>query len=199
MNIIVLKQRGFTLSKQRGFTAGKQRDFTAGKRRGFTAGKQRGFTLLEMVLALSIFSLILLVTYQVLVSSAQSKLRVSQEVNRQYQLRSAHHTLSNAFETKARIKGDRHRIEFDLSAGDSTWLDGARWLTLVIRDDQSLWASIDSDKDASRILDSASGAEFRYLKDEVSHSKWQAVRPPHAVEFSWFSGGEPRRWRFELR
>ena len=158
-----------------------------------------GFTLIELVLAMSIFSLILLMAYQALTSSAQAKLRVSQSVEAQSDLRSAYRTLSNAFDSRAQIKGDTHSIELDLTTADSAWLEGAKRIQFVIGDDQALWAYIDRQSQASRLFSGLELAEFRYIDGDLSHRNWRNSQRPDAVELSWSEGGVLRRWRFDTR
>jgi prepilin-type N-terminal cleavage/methylation domain-containing protein len=158
-----------------------------------------GFTLIEMVLALSIFSLILLIAYQAVVSSSQAKLRVSNAVDLQSERRSAYRTLSNAIDSQASISGDRYAIEFDLSSADSPWLEGADRLRLVIADDQSLWAYIDGQQPGSRLLGSIHQAEFSYVNDGISLLNWNKASQPSAIELSWSEQGQLQRWRFSTR
>lgn len=158
-----------------------------------------GFTLIEMVLALSIFSLILLIAYQAVVSSSQAKLRVSNAVELQSERRSAYRTLSNAIDSQALINGDRHSIEFDLSSADSPWLEGVDRLRLVIADDQSLWAYIDGQQPGSRLLSWIDQAEFSYFNDDISQPNWNKASRPSAIELSWSERGQLQRWRFSAR
>jgi prepilin-type N-terminal cleavage/methylation domain-containing protein len=158
-----------------------------------------GFTLIEMVLALSIFSLILLIAYQAMVSSSRAKLRVSNSVDQQSERRSAYRTLSNAIDSQANVNGDRYSIEFDLSSADSPWLEGADRLRLVITDDQSLWAYIDNQQPGSRLLGAMDQAEFSYFDDGVSELSWNKTVRPNAIELSWSEQGQLQRWRFSVR
>ncbi|MFT6406812.1 MAG: prepilin-type N-terminal cleavage/methylation domain-containing protein [Arenicella sp.] len=158
-----------------------------------------GFTLIEMVLALSIFSLILLMAYQAIVSSAEAQQRVSQSVDQQNELRSAYRTLSNAFDSQAQFFGDKHSIEFDLSSADSEWLEGVDWLRLVISNDQRLSAYIDSEAQASRLLSLVDQAEFSYIDGDLKHLRWDKIQRPNAVELSWREQGELHRWRFDVK
>ena len=158
-----------------------------------------GFTLIEMVLALSIFSLILLMAYQALVSSSQAKLRVSNAVDQQSERRSAYRTLGNAIDSLATINGDRHFIEFDLSSADSPWLEGADRLRLEIAADHSLWAYIDDQQPGSRLLELGDQAEFSYLDDGLSQMRWSKAIRPNAIELSWSEQGQLQYWRFSAR
>ena len=160
--------------------------------------KQNGFTLVETLLAVTIFALILLVAYQTLESSVQAKLRVANSVERQNQLRLTHRTLTNVFDSGAELSGDSGAVEIDLSSGDSPWLEGAKRISLVISEDQTLWATIDSDQ-ASKLLELSGVAEFAYLEGEIRHVFWQGQRRPTGVELSWLEGGELRHWLFQTR
>jgi prepilin-type N-terminal cleavage/methylation domain-containing protein len=158
-----------------------------------------GFTLIEMVLALSIFSLILLIAYQSIVSSSQAKLRVSNAIDQQSERRSAYRTLSNAIDSQASISGDRYAIEFDLSSANSRWLEGADRLRLVIADDQSLWAYVDNQQPGSRLLGSLDQIEFSFVNDGLSQPNWNNASPPSALELSWSEQGQLQRWRFNAQ
>lgn len=158
-----------------------------------------GFTLIEMVLSLSVFSLILLIAYQTVVLSSQAKLRVSAAVDQQSDLRSAYRTLSNAFDSQANFIGDRHFIEFDLTTAESNWLEGAERLRLVISDDQRLLAYIDGQQSPSRLLGLIDQAEFGYLDDDLNHKEWNKAQAPNVIELSWRERGELLRWRFRGR
>ena len=160
--------------------------------------KQSGFTLVETLLALTIFGFILLVAYQALESSVQAKLRVTSSVERQHQLRLAHRTLTNVFDSGAELSGDNDSVEIDLSSGDSPWLEGAKRISLVISEDQTLWASIDGG-DATKLLEMSGVAEFGYLEGEIRHVVWQGQRRPSGVELRWLEGGELRGWQFQAR
>lgn len=157
----------------------------------------RGFTLIEMVLALSIFSLIILMSYQVLATTAQAKLRVSQSSDEQTQLRAAYRTLGNAFAARAQLNGDKSKVELNLSRADSTWLDGTQFISFVILDGQALWAYVDNDEaQASLLLSGLEQAEFKYFVGEQSRAAWALKSPPVAVELSWIERGELRKWLF---
>jgi len=158
-----------------------------------------GFTLIELVLAMSIFSLILLMAYQVLASSARAKLSVSDSVGKQAELRSAYRTLSNAFDSGAQIKGDRHNIELDLTTADSPWLEDAKRISFVLSVDHILSAVVDDQDYESILLDALEQAEFRFFDGELRHSNWSSIQRPSAIELSWNHGGELRRWRFDTR
>jgi len=158
-----------------------------------------GFTLLEMVLALSIFSLILLMAYQAVVSSSQAKLRVSNAVDHQSEQRSAYRTLGNAVGSLADINGDRHFIEFDLSYADSPWLEDVGRLRLVIATDRSLWAYVDDQEPGTRLLGLGEQAEFSYIDDGIRQLSWSKSNRPSAIELSWSEQGQLQRWRFSAR
>ncbi|MBL4672966.1 MAG: prepilin-type N-terminal cleavage/methylation domain-containing protein [Arenicella sp.] len=158
-----------------------------------------GFTLIEMVLALSIFSLILLIAYQTVVSSSQARLRVSNAIDQQSERRSAYRTLSNAVDSQASVSGDRYSIEFDLSTADSPWLEGADRLRLVIADDHSLWAYVDGQQPGSRLLREIDQAEFSYFNDGISQLNWNKASRPSAIELNWSEQGQLQRWRFSAR
>lgn len=159
---------------------------------------QRGFTLIEMLLALSVFSLIMLVAYQALGASAKAKLRVSQSIDQQSQLRSAHRTLSNALDSRAAINGGRFRLELDMSVADSPWLAGANSVRFEIDKDGSLTAYIDNNQ-ASLLIETLDQPQFRYFTNDATRSSWAQSDRPSAVEFSWVEHGEVRRWRFNTR
>ncbi len=161
--------------------------------------KEPGFTLIELVMALSIFSLILLIAYQALVQTAQSKLRVSESVNQQNELRSAYRVLGDAFEAGAKLTGHRYRVELDLTMADSRWLAGSKHIVFEIDEDQALWASLDNDQPSSLLLSALDQAEFRYLDGEQIHASWDSAQSPALIELSWFDDGEPQAWRFAGR
>ena len=158
-----------------------------------------GFTLIEMLLALSIFSLMLLFTYQTIVSSADAKRRVSESVGQQSELRSAYRTLSNAFASKAIFIGDKSSIDFDLSSADSAWLEGADRLSLVFSKDQSLLAFVDDEAQASRLLSSINQAQFGYIHGGLRYRQWDKTQRPDLVVLSWNEQGELQRWQFDTR
>jgi prepilin-type N-terminal cleavage/methylation domain-containing protein len=158
-----------------------------------------GFTLIEMVLSLSIFSLILLIAYQTVVSSSQAKLRVAKSVEQQSELRSAYRTLTNAFDSQASFIGDKHFIEFDLTTAQSPWLEEAESLRLVLTEDQRLLAYVDGRQSPSPLLSFINQAEFSYLDDDLIQLRWNRSQPPKAIQLSWNKQGELQRWRFRGR
>ena len=162
------------------------------------AQKQSGFTLVETLLALTIFGFILLVAYQALESSVQAKVRVVSSVEQQNQLRLAHRTLTNVFDSGAELSGDNDSVEIDLSSGDSPWLEGVKRISLVISEDQTLWAGIDGGE-VTKLLEMPGVAEFGYLDGGIRQVIWQGQRRPTGVELRWLEGGELRRWQFQTR
>ncbi len=170
-----------------------------GRERTINLRREGGFTLIETVLAMSIFSLILLIAYQTLVTGAQAKQRVSESASLQTQQRSAYRTLANAFDAGARVIGAQHTIEIDLTTGDSIWLEEAKNIEFALTPDGELWAYVDVDQQASLLLSQLDQAKFSYFAAGERHSQWNSKLSPSAVDLSWVEGGELRRWRFETR
>lgn len=155
-----------------------------------------GFTLLEMVLAISLFSLILVIGYQAITMTAKSRLRISTAIDQQESLRVTFRSLSHAFRSIAPLQGKLDRIEFDLSRANSTWLQGARKIQFIVNADGELWAFLDDDEQGSLLMSSMAGAEFTFIDGDVRLPTWDSARRPRAIELSWFKGNELQQWRF---
>jgi type II secretory pathway component PulJ len=153
-----------------------------------------------MLLALSIFSMIILMAYQVLQTTAQAKLQVSASSDQQGALRAAHRILDHAFDSRAQITGRKDSVELNLSNSDSRWLQGTQRLSFAIVDGHALWAYLDNDEaQATLLLSELDQAEFRYLEESLSYRNWDKKPLPLAVELSWVQGDEVRKWLFSTQ
>lgn len=162
-----------------------------------TANSSKGFTLIEMVLALSLFSLILLMGYQAIASTSQSSKRLSAVTEQQQELRATFRSLDNAFKSMAPLKGDRFNVEFNLSDADSPWLSGSKFIRFNINTEQELWAFLDEDPIGTLLSANMTGAEFTFHSKERVLSAWDSSKQPQAMELSWLLGEERLTWRFE--
>lgn len=157
---------------------------------------QAAFTLIELLLALSLFGLILLLAYQTLVSSALVKQRVSESIEQQSKLRAAYRTLTNALSSKGRITGDHQSIKLDLDLSDSSWLEGVSTIDFVIDEGQSLLAYLDAGGQASELAYFSDQAEFSYVRDGIVYRVWKSEQSPDSVVLSWVENSVVHRWQF---
>ena len=155
-----------------------------------------GFTLLEMVLAMGLFSLILVMGYKAITMTAKSRSRVSTAIDQQESLRATFRSLSHAFNSIAPLQGRRNQIEFDLSRADSSWLQGSKKIQFVVTTDEKLWAFLDDDEQGTLLMSSMVGAQFAFIDGDVRLSNWDSARRPTSIELSWLKGNELQRWRF---
>jgi prepilin-type N-terminal cleavage/methylation domain-containing protein len=155
-----------------------------------------GFTLIEMLLALSLFSLLLTMGYQTIAAESNNSARVTQALQQQASLRATYRSLTNAFKSMAPVTGNQFEITFDLSRADSPWLQGSKVIRFVINAEQEMWAYIDDDDKGTQLIQNIDRAEFAFVSNQTSLGQWQSPRRPNALELKWIEGGERQRWRF---
>ena len=158
-----------------------------------------GFTLIEVLVSLTLFSLIIAIAYQSIISTATGRSLLVEKVDRQYALRAAHLTLKNAFSSGSLVWGDRQQIEFDLATSDTPWLLGTQKLMLTINKQGQLLAKLDNAADNSVLMNKLDQAAFMYHSNGVDQREWALNTLPDWAELSWTENGEQRRWRFACR
>ena len=157
---------------------------------------QMGFTLIEVMLVLTLFSLLMTMAYQSIVAGAQAKSIVQARVSQQSMLRSVHRTLQHALSSGARIKGASDRVEIDLRYADTDWLDGVDKMQLFANGEGELRAAVDDSPGPTVLLGNFKRHGFRYLSGGLEYPLWNQVQRPDAVVFYWTSGDIQERWLF---
>ena len=161
-----------------------------------TENSMIGFTLIEVLVSLSLFSLIIAISYQSIISTATGRSLLLAKVDRQYALRASHLTLKNAFISGSMVRGDRQQIEFDLAAANTSWLLGSRKLVLTISKQGQLLANVDDAKTNSVLMNNLDQAKFSYHSKGVGQTEWPGKTSPDWAELSWVENGEQQEWRF---
>ncbi|NND00611.1 MAG: prepilin-type N-terminal cleavage/methylation domain-containing protein [Gammaproteobacteria bacterium] len=164
--------------------------------RSFGSTGVHGFTLIETLLALLLFTLILTMGYQSIVSASQARKLVVENVDRQHALRITHRTLGQAISSNGLLSGDLTHLEINLRGATSGWLPDNRSITLSINSQGQLLARLDEQQYSEILLDGLYQAQFNYLEDQISHASWNKKIQPHLVELSWFEKGAHNNWKF---
>ena len=141
-----------------------------------------GFTLLELIVALALFSLILSFAYQALVTSVDVHSRVSDSISSQEQLRIAHRTLRNAVGSGGRISGTSGVLEIDLDSATTQWSLNARFVSFQIRNGNELWQFVDKQVQGELLLNASADLTFGYLNQASDvYLNWNENTNPQAV------------------
>ena len=157
---------------------------------------QRGFTLIEMMLVITVFSLMLTIAYQSIVASAQANSIVAVRIADQAMLRAAHRTLQQAFASGARINGSVDRMEIDMRYADSHWLDGTEKVLLRIGSGGELHAFADNSRKATVLLNGLEKLRFLYMSEGLEYSAWDQQVRPDSIVLDWQSADTHQQWWF---
>ena len=150
-----------------------------------------GFTLLELIVALALFSLILGFVYQVLVTSVDVHDRVSDSISSQERVRIAHRTLSDALASGGRFSGESRLLEIDLGSAITQWSLSAQLVRFEIRNGNELWQFMDKQTNGEMLLREPINLRFGYL-DETNqvYLSWEEGKNPQAVSLGQVLSGE---------
>ena len=159
--------------------------------------RSRGFTLIEVLISISVFSLLMLIAYQALGLTAQSKQAIAKESSAQSELRTTHRLLSNLMTSGASFSGELQWIEVDLSTATTAWLAGSDNLFLGVSDSQDLLAELDGETEQSVLLSGVDGLSFRYFDGKEFSQQWQSKQAPRALVVDWERNGEVYQWWFK--
>jgi len=157
----------------------------------------RGFTLIEVLISISIFSLLILIAYQALSLTAVSKQTIANESTAQSELRSAHRLLSNLMRSGASINGEAQQMVVDLGSASTAWLAGSETLFLGLSEAQDLFAEIDNEAEQSVLLYGLDSFRFRYFDRGEFSDEWRSQQAPSAVILNWERDGEVYEWWFK--
>ena len=169
---------------------------TLGPSIGPSQSAQMGFTLIEIMLVITLFSLLMTMAYQSIVAGAQAKSIVQARVSQQSMLRAAHRTLQHALSSGARIRGSSDRVEIDLRYADTDWLDGVDKMQLFANRAGELSAVTDNSSGPTVLLKKLERHGFRYLSGGLEYAVWGQEQRPDAVVFYWASGDRQEQWFF---
>lgn len=159
--------------------------------------KSRGFTLIEVLISISVFSLLMLIAYQALNLTAQSKQAITNESSKQAELRTAHRLLSNLMSSGASFKGESQRIEVDLSSARTDLLAGSDTLFFGLSDSRDLLAELDTEAEQSVLLHELDALSFRYFDRGELSDQWRSKQVPSAIVLNWERDGEAYEWWFK--
>ena len=154
-----------------------------------------GFTLIEVLLAISLFSLLMLIGYQGIISTATGRANVIEKTERQANLRDAHSSLSNSLAAMTPIQGNSTRLNIDLSQAKSPWLMDADSLSFYISQTGELQTELDGASNGA-LLSGLGDAQFSYYSGGDKFSAWERKQRPELIELSWREGDQIKRWRF---
>lgn len=174
--------------------------------------KQKGFTLLEILIALTVFSILAIITSSVLYYSFQTKERISQQVNRLTEIQLALTLIQRDTEQTLErpVRGDAmhlfsafiglpHYLELTRSGIANPYAQEKRSnlqrIAYLCRNNQLLrrtWPVLDSTKrevhEDNLLLNNLSHCQFAYLNQHLEiYSRWreQANNPlPKAIQFN---------------
>ncbi len=159
--------------------------------------KSQGFTLIEVLISISIFSLLMLIAYQALSLTAQSKQAITNESSRQAELRTTHRLLSNLLSSGASFSGELQWLEIDLSSANTAWLAGGESLILGVSESQDLLAELDGETEQSVLLSRVDSLSFRYFDRGEFSEQWRSKQVPSALVVNWERNGEVFEWWFK--
>ncbi|MCH2190817.1 MAG: type II secretion system GspH family protein [Gammaproteobacteria bacterium] len=159
---------------------------------------QSGVTLLELIVVLSLFSLIATLTFQGLALTISNKVTIKQEVERQSEIAFTHRALSSAVESMAPINGSQIALTFYLHSSDSGYYPQANTQTFLIQD-RSLKVILDSGSDETYLINDLDSAGFYFVSNGRRLYEWSRNENPDMLGFEWARHGKTHNWLFGIR
>jgi prepilin-type N-terminal cleavage/methylation domain-containing protein len=160
---------------------------------------ESGFTLLEVILAITLFGMLVTIGYRAMVNGTQAKMIVRSQVIEQTMMGTAHRTLQQVFSSASRVKGSSNNLEIDLNYADNNWLDGVQFVRLTYNSNRELVAFTDTSAQGSLLMSNLNEAGFRYVAGGQEQSTWNLSKAPDAIIFFWSHQGYSQRWWFSTQ
>lgn len=164
-----------------------------------TANNQSGFTLLEIMIAISLFGLLLVLGYRSISTTAISTKQFQQFTDNYQQIRDAHRVLRQAIESGAAVSGDSLNLNLNLETANSQWLNTTNSINFKITIDGRLTAITDQATSATTLITGLDNAGFRFLTTDANHKHWSKNGNPNLIEFSWSKQNQRQQWQFLSR
>lgn len=165
-----------------------------------TYNSSLGFSLIELVVSLSVFSILVIISYSALTSTFQQDQALEKVLDWEAEQRSAYQILTLAFATRARLVGDSNSINVMLNGADDPAFMQYDNLELWWDNGAALYAKGNTAKLPSQLLEFARDGEFFFLSGDQELSRWTSTSLPDALGVRFLGLGKERqsRWVFAV-
>ncbi len=154
--------------------------------------RQSGFTLLEMLIALTLFALLIGLGYQALLNIALSQKKIAQHTAQQTSHAIAHRTIRQLIRSNAAISGSTQSLTFQFDGHDSPNYVNEKFLTISIHQNKLIRTGSTN----AILLSGIDSAIFSYQHNGQRLSNWKQEKQPDSIQLSWTENDEDHYWEF---
>lgn len=156
--------------------------------------RHSGFTLLELMISITLFTMLLGLGYQSMINLAYSQKAIERHTESQKARALSHRTLRQLIDSSAVLSGTSNTITFSFEQADTaTRLNQTRHLIYI--SEQGLISKEPAHEEVTLMTELAS-ASFDYYKGGEKVSVWNRSSRPDLVELSWIENDSRRSWLF---
>lgn len=156
---------------------------------------QSGFTLLELLISLTMFSLLMTMGYQSLTTLALNQRNIERHSELQSNKGLSHLALRNALNSGAVLTGAPNAFELKLNSVDTLYFPSSTSISFAIKEG-SLLSKTNNDARPTELMSDLEEASFSYLDTGQRYARWSQPKPPQMLEFSWLKNGQTHKWLF---